>query len=424
MSAPSYESGQRPARIEFVRESTLGTTPADPSFEAYSDAVRSFEPAVTPNTAAQDALGDSDSAGSYIGVEESELVITYDLQRWLTDGSGNAVDAAYDAFARDADNRLPNSHTVVRRMEQTGIDASNTVSGNTSYDTRQYWVGRGGAIDEAVLTGDPSEGGPVQVEATYAFERLRPHQIDQPDSDTLLAVKSSSSNDTSQSVTIEDEGASTTETVSLDGTTVVSTSSTFSGIDAVELSAETEGTVTVAINTGTDTSPTEGDALTKLKGTGDYDSDDGDLGVPALGSGSHAGSVGSNYELLEDGDTVDLPDGTAIGDNIAAIEVSVSNNINRQGRASSAGPAIAAEKRECEIAATVFGESEEFGHVMDSVTTNPMDFKWTFSDGPTDTGSLTISNAKVLEVGATEEPHQSVKEVEITAGQQEGVTIA
>jgi len=423
MSAPSYESGQRPHRLEFVREATIGVTPADPEFEAYSDAARSFEPAVNPNIAPQDALGEADSSGSYAGTEESDLAITYGLQRWLLDGSGNAGDAAYDAFARDADNKLPHTHTVVRRMEQAGLDPDNTVSGNASYDTRQYWVGRGGAVDKAVITGDPSEGGPVQVKLTYGFERFRPFQIDQPDTLTLLVVSSSSANDTTQTLTIEDEGGANSVQVALDGTNLVSTSVEFADIDALELDGETEGTVTVAINTGTVSSPTEGDTLAELDGTNSHDTDDGDRGVPALGGGSRAGRVGTGYELLEDGDTVELPDGTAIGDNIAAIEVSVANNIVRQARASTAGPAIAAEKRECEVAATVFGETEEFGHVRNMVTTNRMDFAWTFSDGPTDTGSLTIEQAKVLEVGATEEPHQSVKQIDVTAGQQEGVQI-
>lgn len=423
MASENFEAGILPGRTEFVRETTPGVTPADPSWVLFSDLVRTFEPVINPQTVARDALGNPDTEESHPSTEASEATIAYDLQQWLVDGSGNALDAAYDAIARTTDNRLPNTHTVVRRTEQNGLLAANTLNGSTSRDTRQYFVGRGGHWNELTLALEPSDTPAWQVEGTYLFERAERQQIDQPtdgESPTELTVKSTDTADTSQTVTIEDEGASTTEDVPLDGTNLQSTSGTFSDVDVVVVDADTVGDVVVAINTGSSTTPTEGDELARLKGTDAFAHDLGQLGVPALGSGSHASAIGTAYQLAYDGDTIERPSGTAIAANIGTHELTVTNNVEPGSRATTPTPSLAAGKRELELAATVWGETERYQQVLELVTAAGNDYVWTPASGDT----LTLGNTKVTAVEASEEAQQGRMEIDVTVAQQESVTIA
>lgn len=424
MTSKSFESGIQPDRLEFVRETSRGVTPSNPSWILYSDTARTFDDSIDPQIEAQENLGDPDYAGSFAGTEQSEMTVVYDLQQWLIDGSGNAQDASYDGASRNSDNRLANSHSVVRRMDLAGIAAGNTINGSTSYDTRLYFVGKGGLIDQCTFTANIDSGQPIQPELAYMFEKSRRYQIDQPDSSTLLAVESTDSGDTTQTLTIEDEGASTTEDVSLNGTTLVGTSSTFGDIDALSLDAETVGDVNVYINTGTTASPTAGDQLAVLYGQLSYDQGEGDLGVPALGTGSHASALGSSYELPLDGDAFELPSGTTIADEITSVEMAFSNNVS--GRATDDGPrpTLSEAGRDAEVSVTVFGETETYQHTVDMLRNVDNDFVWTASDPSGDSGSITLGNTDVTSVGRAEEAREDVVEIDLTVGNQESVTIA
>lgn len=418
------EAGIQPYRLEFVRETTKGVTPDNPDWSLFSDNARSFEPALDPAIQAQEGLGDVDYAGSFAGNEQGELSVLYDLQQWLIDGSSNALDASYDGVERDSDNRLPNTHSVVRRIDVSSLDAGNTINGSTSYDTRLYFVGKGGKVDEAVFTANIDSGQPIAVELSYLFEKGRYYQIDQPDSGTLLTVKSTDSSDTSQTLTIEDEDAGTTEDVSLDGTNVVSTSSQFSDIDALELDAETVGDVVVSINDGTNSSPTEGDNLAKLYGQTSYDQGEGDLGVPALGSGSHASTISSSYELPLDGDKIELPSGTALSNNITSTEMTFSNNVDPKATDDGPRPTLVEGGRDAEVSATVFDETETYAKTIEMLKNTSQNFKWTPSDPNGDTGSITLGNTDITDVSEAEEARQDVIEVDVTIGNQESVTVA
>lgn len=426
MTSRSKEAGIQPYRLEFLRETNRGELVSDPSYILYSDNARTFEPSIDPQTVAQDGLGDPDSAGSYAGVEQDELTVVYDLQQWLIDGSGNALDASYDAVARNADNRIPNSHTVVRRIDVANLDASNTINGSTSKDTRLYFVGVGGLAD---VTFSPNfqDGQPIQVQLDYTFEKGRLYQFDQPGSAKQIAVKSTDPADTSQSVTIEgvdDTGSAAEESVALSGTTLVDTTTQFQEIDAIELSAETVGNVEVYEDDDSTTTITQGDQLTVLYGQSAYDQGEGDLGVPALGTGSHASSLGTSYELPLDGDKFERPSGTAIAENITSTELSVTNNISARETDSGPRPELSEGKREAEVSVTVFGQRETYKHHVDAVRTDASDYKWTASSPSGDTGSITLGNTKVISVGQAEEAQQDVIEVDVTVGQQESVTIA
>jgi len=97
------EAGTRPTRIEFVRESTRGETPADPDWNTYSDHIVNWwdwEPEA--NKQAEQPAGEMDPDFTEPGSETHEATISYWLQNWLVDGSGNAQDAAADASRRNS----------------------------------------------------------------------------------------------------------------------------------------------------------------------------------------------------------------------------------------------------------------------------------------------------------------------------------
>ena len=187
-ASPSYESGLRGHRIEYIRESTVGVAPSDPAWNLFSDNVREIDFEHGAGISSQRGLGDPDSQGPFAGTEEGSVTVTYDLQQksssgnTFLDGSSNPNDAATDGLQRDSDNRIQNTHLIVDRYEQSGLTAGNTINGSTSRDTRQYWVAKGAYIDEVTLAGDPSDGQPISVELSYECEKVRHYQIDQPTS--------------------------------------------------------------------------------------------------------------------------------------------------------------------------------------------------------------------------------------------------
>lgn len=391
MANENPEGGLRNHRTEFVRETTFGTTPTDPSFLKYSTTVTNFAWQSDSINEPRRGLGSADPHEFLKGPETHEITVTYDMVKWLTDGSGNAEDAAYDGITRDADQLLPNSHTIVDREDKQSIDTNQTVSGNASYDTRIYTVAKGAYIDEVALTGDPSDSQPVTVELTYLAQKARSYQIDQPDSTTYIGFKSDDTNDTSQTITIEDDSGAT-EDVTLDGTNLVSTTSQYDSIDGLELSAETDGDITTVINTGDDASPTEGDALAVFSGKTTYNGVEGDLGVTPVGSGSHESLSDPAAEVFI-GDTIDQA-GSPFPYEIPSATFTVENNVNEQERSSGYGMALHPGNREISMEATMFGESMTHGNLVDHLTNTAKNITWTL-----DGGSIQLDNAILDEPG-------------------------
>jgi hypothetical protein len=387
------ESGLRKHRTEFVREPEFGATPDDPDFQLYSTTTTQVSWASDSINEPRRGLGDADPKSFEKGPESHELTVAYDLCKWFTDGNGNPNDAAYDGLVRDADSLLPNSHTVVDREDKGGIVAEATVSGNASYGTRLYTVVRGALLDEVAVIGDPSDSQPVTVEATYVAQYARSFQIDQPDSGTLLVVASDDGGDTGQTLTIEDEGADTTEQIALDGTNAVSTSQQFSDIDALELSGETAGDVTVSINAGSESSPTVGDDLAVLRGAASYNDVGGDIGVPALGAGSHEdpSSVPAPETFI--GDTI-ARGGSPVPYEVATMTVTVANNVEQTERAADYGMHLAPGPKETTAEASVFGDAATHGLLVDHLTNTARDIEWTLRGG-----TLQLTGAVLNEPG-------------------------
>lgn len=401
------EGGLNLGRIEYVRESTIGTTPADPAWSKFSDVVT--EVTFTPNGNQAGRRGINTSAPWDVDsftpggqqTEENTISISYYLQQGFKSG-GSSQDAANDFFERDADGQFLNTHSIVHRDERT-------TGGADSGGIRIYAVSRGAYPSNATVSGDPNTEDPVMVEAEYSAEKIRFYKIDQPSSSTTLTVVSSDSGDTSQTVTIEDEGAGTSEDVSLNGTTVVSTTNTFGDIDAIEVDAETAGDVTVSVNDGTTASPTEGQQLFILDGTSTYDGGEGDLGVPALGNGSHASDIGSSFEEFI-GDLVERPSGTTLEEIISSTEFSVENNLETTSRHDSARPAIFRGNRGIQVVVDLVGEDGSWDQVREHLTGVENNVKWTLDNTTlqadsaqlTDVGDITYSTGDAfINVGAT-----------------------
>lgn len=409
----SYESGIRPYRLEYIRETTVGTTPTDPAWELFSDNATAFDPSLDPDVSPLEGLGDPYPKDHYAGFEEDSLTVSYHLQEktssgnTLLDGSSNPNDAATDGLQRDADNRLQSTHSVVRRIDQSDLDASNTVNGSTSLDTRQYLVGKGGYVSNVTLTGDANEDPTlVMVELEYEFEKVRSYKIDQPASSTTIDVISADAND-SGTVTVEDEGANTSEDITISANGTASGTSSFSDIDAVELSAEQAGDITISDGTND---------LMVIEGQASYDHGVGDLGVPALGSGSHASAIGQSYENFV-GDTVEQPSGTTLADSIVVTEMSIDNDVNANPKSTGPSRALSAGRASPQAEVTIFGEAEHHRKLVDAYTTDSDNLIWTLTGG-----SIQLDAAQALEAEASEDAGQSFKEVDVTYEGQ-GVTL-
>lgn len=388
------ESGLRSDRVEWLREDTTGEIPADPDWSLYSDVMNQFTWSPDPGTGRQDGLGTPYAHDHFSGMEEQELTIAYDLQRPVVDAAGDPDDASYDAVIRAATGFLPYTHAVVERETRgSSLDEADDVSG-----ARVYTVAKGGHPD-VTYEGDPEEGQPIPVELTYQFEKIRSYEFKQPDVSSLIAVDSTDADDTTVDVTIENEDGSQSETVTLSGTTPVSTSAEFEDIDAVELSEETMGDVTVYINDGTATEPTLGTVLTdpSIRGAMYYSDDEqpleGDLGVPAIGAGSHATEIGTTFEHFL-GDRVERPAGTSLAPDINNFTVETDNGFDMTARHDTQRPRVSEGNVELTISADVIGERSSHTDIMDALGTEGLDLEWELSHT-----QFTFYNATYIDPG-------------------------
>jgi hypothetical protein len=79
-----------------------------------SDRVTDFEPEFGPEAVDKAGTGQHDNEYAE-GLEENELTISYDLQRWFYDGSGDANDLSAYGMFRSASGRLPGTVSIVER---------------------------------------------------------------------------------------------------------------------------------------------------------------------------------------------------------------------------------------------------------------------------------------------------------------------
>jgi len=385
----AYESGIRGLRVEFIRETVRGVTDADPDWLLYSDAVQNFTANPTGSINPRGNIGTPDVVNFNAGTESHEFSITYDLQRWFS-ASG---DAAYDGMDRLSDGSLPASHSVVARAA-----AGNT--GTAGGGSRIYYVATGALINSANFAGEPESGEPIVVTLNYLCEKLRSYKLDQPASSTTLTVVSTSASDT-MDLELEDDGASTTETVTLTGVTPVVTSASFTSIDAAFLSAEPVGDITV-----TDGS----NLLLTIYGSESYGDREGDRGIPHLGAGSHGSTIGTTYENIL-GDTF-TRGGSQLGldADISSVSMSVENAIEANSTVYSIGKVLSEGARTINLNATLFGPKASYDAMVDHLRAVQSDIVWTLTGG-----TLTLTGAALTSVGAVaRETYQAVMTIDNT----------
>lgn len=313
------ESGLFTGRAEFYRETTTGEYNTDPSYQFFSDNPRSYTHTAGLNIQRRDGLGTADAVAHDIGNEEPEIELVYDLQKQLVDGNGDPDDASGDAWERDGDDRIKNTHSIRIREDRAASDPDDPTNADGA---RVYVIGQGGHPN-AEMELDPENGEPVQVTLTYSCEKVREYEVFQPPGGEALDVVSSAAGDTTQTLTIEDDSG-TSEDVSLNGTTAVTTTKAdWASIRAIELDAETDGDVTITLSTS-------GDTLATIRGASYYgpggETLEGDLGVPAIDGGSQAAAIGSNYEYFNGASVT--RGGSALNYDLNRMTATADNNYN------------------------------------------------------------------------------------------------
>lgn len=337
-------------RAEWVKETTPGETPSDPEWNRFSDYVLavpgwSGDASVEP---LDDVVGSGDVLDHFRGPEEHSLSVEYLMQRFFVDSSDNVIDPIGEPLSYDYGSEYT-SHTVVTRRSASS-------GGNFDSGLRQYVVGVGCRPTSGTIPGDPSESQPIALEVGYEAEYVRSYVIHQPDSATTLDLVSTSNNDTFD-VIIENEGAGTTETVTLNGTTTVTTTASFGDIDAIEPQAEPEGDITVTDGNGTDILETPTGSSDGLVGSNTDGVDGDEVGIPALGLGSHASDIGTDpaeYQFL--GTTSTYGSSGDIAARIHTLDLSVEIDTSREPQQGTRRQRIDIGPRTVEIDADTAGE--------------------------------------------------------------------
>lgn len=383
------EAGIRPQRLHFIRESEQGVAPTDPEMLLFSNNVTEAEFTIDAQVAAQRGIGSPDPQEHRATVEASTGSIEYHAVRTLVDNSGDANDAAYDAVLRDGNNDLENSHTVIGREEHVNEGVNGT-------GRRLYLVGFGAYADAEIngdATGDTGANY-ILTSLEYQFEKLRPYQIDQPeDGGETLEIVSSDASDTTQSVIIENEDGTTTETVSLNGTTTVTTTESFSDIDVIYIT-DGSGNPTDTVGDVTVTGTSSGNDLSVLYGSSSYDESEGDEGIPAVGSGSKESSISGDYDLFL-GSAFEWPMGTSVAERVQSFSLSVDNGIEPTPDSSSRRQSIDAGDRTATVTPSIYGENETYETFKDHLQSVTNDFEWT-----TAKQAITLPNATITDPGS------------------------
>lgn len=274
------ENALQGVRAEWIAESTVGTPPSNPEWNKFSDYLDAGPGWSPPDfTSENNAVGSGDIVDITRGSEDAhEFTIEYWAQRPLIDKSANVNDPVAFPLTHDYQTEHT-SHTIVWRREVTegGADGAGY---------RVYTVAHGARPTSGTIPGDPGEESPQSIELNYEAEYGRSHRIDQPSSGTTLSVSSTDSgaDDGDVDIAIEDDGAATTETITCGN----SGGSTFDSIDAVRVSlGDPSGDISITDGSGT--------TFVTLQGL-NTNGVDYDLGVPLLGTGSHASAIGNDPE--------------------------------------------------------------------------------------------------------------------------------
>lgn len=381
MSGTQFESGLRDIRAHWVAESDPDTTPTDPAWKRFSDVVgrEAVSTAVDANIEEQRGVGSPDPVNFFRGVEDDTLAVPYDLQRWLSDGGSPELpqDPVANAMMRDTVGAIHECHSVLIRHTQTegGVDDAGV---------RTYTYARGCLPDTGTLVGNPGSSLPILATVQYMAAKIRSYEIHQPADATTITVNNANAADDGLTVTIEDEGAATSEAVTTDAAVPPTTTATFDNIDAVWVSDDHEGDITIEDDAG--------NVLMTIPGASSYQDIEGDRGVPLLGGGSFEAALGTAFEHFL-GDTLQLG-GADLADTVSSFQFQVSNNVEADPRNQTLRQRLTAGNRNIEVTADVFGERQSHADFLRHLQVQQGDLIWTLTGG-----TITALQAALTDVG-------------------------
>jgi hypothetical protein len=377
----AFESGIRPQRLGFVRETVPGVTPANPDWIAYSNTTQSTTLAPEVTIAERRRVGSADVQDFSGGSETHAYEIAYDLQQWFEASPGVPLDACYDGMFRNQNGEVFNTHSILQRDLLGGPGAAGGGS-------RMYTVISGAKIGTVAIAAEPESGEPVNVNLSYMAEKLRSYRVDQPATAATLSIVSSSTADTTQTLTIESDNSGTSETVSLNGTTPVTTTASFATIDALLLSAQCQGDVTISVGAT---------VLATIYGRLSYDNREGDLGIPLLGTGSHPTLVAGEFEYLL-GNTITRGGQPLMNDvDISSMSLTVENNLDPQPSHKTIGRRINEGPRDVQIGATIYGNTASFDTMREHLQLIKSDILWQLAGGTLEfPGAILMSPGTVV----------------------------
>jgi len=372
------ESPLQDTRLEYVEETTFGEPVTDPGWSVLTDYLKEFNFSPSPNKEATSVVGESDMKSMFRGAEEPELSANYYKQQGFVDSNGDPQYPAGYLVAQGNPCNIP-SYTVVYRRESD-------CGGNFDAGFREYIVAFGVKNTEVTDPGDPSDAEPIIEEATLPAKKVRSYVIHQPDSGTTLDVENTGT--TSVDVTLEDEGAATSETLTVAGGSTQTSLETYTDVDVIYAESEHDGDILVTDGSGGDVL----DANTQLAGS-DTDGVESDLGIPPLGSGSHGTAIGtdpSDYRF-QGVDTINWQ-GASLSDRVHALDFTVSVETSREPITGSRGTSIDTGMRTAELDVDTAGPFETATRIAQMYHNEEGDFVYSYPDN-----DVTINNAELSE---------------------------
>ncbi|WP_436933696.1 hypothetical protein [Halovenus marina] len=333
------------------------------------------------------SIDNSGSAGTALGTTDSQ-------------GTTEAVvpnDPSGYGLVRDQHNRLPGSLCIVYRRKYPG--------GNDDAGVREYTVVRGAVPDTNEPDLDPSSEQPILWSMETQPVKVRSYLIHQLSSAETLSVSSTeSSADSGLTVTVEaDDG--TSEDISMGGTG----STSFQNIDAVFIDDNPEGEITIE---GSSSSTVVCEIEGGLTYSDDSQAVDGDRGVPATGTGSHASEIGTSFEHFV-GDRFERPSGSAVRPRVNSAGWSVENNTETSSLHSTRLPAVDEGNRAVSVDADIGGEYVSHNSMLESLQKEQHNLEHELSGGlvvfpnavPTDSATRSVSaDQAVASMSETFEP--------------------
>jgi len=372
------ESALQDARIEYVEESTEGETPADPQWSVLSDYLEEFSASPGANRDSITVVGSGDLKEMFRGAEEPTITTNLYKQQGFVGSGGSPNYPPGHLFTYDYDGDLQSFTLEYRRDTSAG--------GNDGAGFREYVVAFGCKNTEVTDPGDPSAANPILEELSWEVQKVRTYVIHQPSASTTLDVTNNSSS--SVDVTIEDEGAATSETITVAANSTQTTVESFGDVDVIHAESEHDGDILVTDGSGTDIL----DETTPLAGS-DTDNVESEQGLPPLGSGSHGSAIGTAPEdyLFQGVDTLNWQ-GSSLSDRIHALDLSVSVETSREAKTGTRETAIDIGTRTVEISADTAGPFESATRIAEQFHNESGDFLYAFPDN-----DVTVKNAEITD---------------------------